>query len=186
MTTDGTEGISDASVYTTGSLVSGATQLIFFDEGTDAFMITVRSPSVDLTLNDAVALADRQAVRVPGGAAASSGGGWLSSSSWGYRVGEVFGALAAAALGVLAALALGHATAEEPGGCPHGLDPPRRPIQARRRCLPPATPGAPDAGWRPNPVQMNEELFWNGHEWAGRRRWLPGAGWVEHMPAHAP
>ena len=156
------EGISDASVYTIGSLASGATQLIFFDEGTEAFMITVRSPSVDLTLNDAVdpggptggacagecrlavggrlvlqllvGLPHRRDLRCPRRGRA----GWSGCSRTGSRHGRGRGRL------------------------PAGPGPAAPTAQAGDATYPPPPRGAPDAGWRPNPVQMNEQLFWNG------------------------
>jgi hypothetical protein len=177
LTVDGSQGIAGASVYTIGSLANGATQLVNFDHGSDVFMIAVRSPSVDLTLADAVTLATRQAAWSSGNAVASS------STSWTYRVGEIFGALAAATL--LAWLLSRWISPRYREG---------RSARAARRgrssgqgagAYPPPPRGAKDAGWLPNPVHMNEELFWNGNEWAGRRRWLPGSGWVEQTAAHA-
>ena len=139
-------------------------------------MLSVRSPSGDLALADAVTLADRQAERVAGPAAGLSGGGWTSSSSLGYRIGEIFGGLASAAL--LCWL------------LSYWITPRWRERAAVRRAAaahaanggdgayPPPPRGAPDAGWLPNPLHVNEELFWNGREWAGRRRWMHGTGSV--------
>jgi hypothetical protein len=183
VTVDGTQGIPHAAAYTFGSLAVASTQLVFFDEGTDAFMVTVHSPSGDLTLPDAVTLADRQAERVAGPAAALSGSEWTSSSSLGYRIGEIFGGLAALAL-------LGWLLS-------YWITPRWRERAAVRRAAaahaanggdgayPPPPLGAPAAGWLPNPLHLNEQLFWNGREWAGRRRWMHGTGWVERMPAKA-
>jgi hypothetical protein len=180
---DGAQGIPHAAVYTFGSLAVASTQLVFFDEGKDAFMLSVRSPSGDLSLADAVTLANRQAERVAGPAAGLSGGGWTSSSSLGYRIGEIFGGLASAAL--LCWL------------LSYWMTPRWRERAAVRRAAavhaanggdgayPPPPRGAPDAGWLPNPLHANEQLFWNGREWAGRRRWMHGTGWVVRAPAQA-
>ena len=147
-------------------------------------MMTVRSPSIDLTLPDAVALADRQAERVAGPAAGLSGSGWTSSSSLGYRIGEIFGGLACAAL--LCWL------------FSYWITPRRRERAAVRRAAAAHAANGGDGAYPPrpgesrtpdgcaNPLHVNEQLFWNGREWAGRRRWMHGTGWVERMPAKAP
>ena len=132
---------------------------MFFDEGNDAFMLTVRSPSGDLAVADAVTLADRQAERVTGQAADCRAAD-DSSSSRGYRIGEILGGLASAALLVW--------------GLSYWNTPQWRAGAAVRRAAdraranggdgayPPPPHGAPDAGWLPNPLHMNEQLFWNG------------------------
>ena len=177
LSVDGAQGIPGASVYTIGSLANGATQLLNFDQGNDVFMIAERSPSVDLTLADAVTLANQQAAWSSGKPVASS------SSSWSHRVGEIFGALAAATLLIWL---FSHWVS------PRLMEGRHARVARRKRAsgqgagaYPPPPRGAKDAGWLPNPVHMNEQLFWNGNEWAGRRRWLPGSGWVEQTPAHA-
>ncbi len=98
-------------------------------------------------------------------------------------MGEIFGALAAATL-LIWLLSLWISPRLMEG---------RHTRAARRRrvpgqgagAYPPPPRGGKDAGWLPNPVHVNEQLFWNGSEWAGRRRWMPGSGWVEQTPAHA-
>lgn len=41
-----------------------------------------------------------------------------------------------------------------------------------------------DPGWYPVRSSPNEQIYWDGHDWAGRRHWTPGAGWTEIAPDH--
>ena len=176
---DDIRSVPGASVYTSATFASGSGQMVLFAKGSDAFVITLHSPSNDLTVNDAVALAQRQDVWVAGSTSAAS---TFWSSSRAYRAGVIFGALAAAGLIVWAlsnwirprrkrTLATGAAAAVHAG--------------AAVGAYPPPPLGTREVGWHPNPLHANEQLFWNGCAWAGRRRWKAGAGWVEQVPAHA-
>ena len=53
--------------------------------------------------------------------------------------------------------------------------------QGLRSDYPSASPltGSPKVGWMMSPTKMNEQLFWNGAGWAGKRQWVSGTGWVE-------
>jgi len=44
-----------------------------------------------------------------------------------------------------------------------------------------ASAGAPpkEPGWYPVRTNPNEQTYWDGRDWSGRRRWSPGVGWTE-------
>jgi hypothetical protein len=44
-----------------------------------------------------------------------------------------------------------------------------------------ASAGAPpkEPGWYPVRTNPNEQTYWDGRDWTGRRRWSPGVGWTE-------
>jgi hypothetical protein len=46
---------------------------------------------------------------------------------------------------------------------------------------PSAATGAPpkEPGWYPVRTNPNEQTYWDGRDWTGRRRWSPGVGWTE-------
>jgi hypothetical protein len=165
--------------YTMATSTTGPLQrLVFFAQGTDAFLITVRSPADDLTTVNLVSLVVRQAGRVSGSTSGSSSSG--GNASMAHKAGEIFGVVACVAL-IIGLITIwwrprrksGLVTSRAPevrGAGAEGLYPPS-----------PAGTAAP--GWLPSPANMNEQLFWNGREWAGRRRWVAGRGWVESVPA---
>ncbi len=41
--------------------------------------------------------------------------------------------------------------------------------------------GAPpkEPGWYPVRTNPNEQTYWDGNDWTGRRRWSAGTGWTE-------
>jgi hypothetical protein len=50
-----------------------------------------------------------------------------------------------------------------------------------------------DPGWYPTRASSNEQIYWDGNAWSGRRRWAAGTGWteagaehVDEMPTSAP
>jgi hypothetical protein len=45
----------------------------------------------------------------------------------------------------------------------------------------PTGAGAPpkEPGWYPVRTNPNEQTYWDGHAWTGRRRWSAGTGWTE-------
>jgi hypothetical protein len=49
---------------------------------------------------------------------------------------------------------------------------------------PPAAATAPpkEPGWYPVRTNPNEQVYWNGADWTGRRRWSAGTGWIEVGP----
>ncbi len=53
-------------------------------------------------------------------------------------------------------------------------------IRAEGGDAPPKEPG-----WYPVRTNPNEQTYWNGSEWAGRRRWSAGTGWTEVGPENA-
>jgi hypothetical protein len=44
-----------------------------------------------------------------------------------------------------------------------------------------AAAGTPpkEPGWYPVRTNPNEQTYWDGRDWTGRRRWSPGVGWTE-------
>jgi hypothetical protein len=36
-----------------------------------------------------------------------------------------------------------------------------------------------EPGWYPVRTNPNEQTYWDGRDWTGRRRWSPGVGWTE-------
>jgi hypothetical protein len=44
-----------------------------------------------------------------------------------------------------------------------------------------ASGGTPpkEPGWYPVRTNPNEQTYWDGRDWTGRRRWSPGVGWTE-------
>jgi hypothetical protein len=177
-------GIPGASVYTVASLSSGSTQVTFFDHGTYAVWVTLRSSSYDLTSSDAATLADRQLERIAGSASVlATNGGSFGSSSLAYRAGELFGALAVVALLIWAVSYWWRP--RQHGGVTFAGGSARHASRTAAGTYPPPPLVAPEPGWVPNPEHRNEQLYWNGHEWAGRRHWKAGVGWVEQVPAHA-
>jgi hypothetical protein len=177
-------GIPGASVYTVASLTSGSAQVTFFDHGNDAVWVTLRSSSYDVTSSDAATLADRQLERIAGSASVlATNNGWFASSSLAYRVGEIFGALAVVAL--LIWVVSSWLRPRRRGGVTVVGGSARHASSTAAGAYPPPPLVAPEPGWVPNPQHRSEQLYWNGHEWAGRRHWKAGQGWVEQVPAHA-
>jgi hypothetical protein len=176
---DAVGSLPGASVFTHVTFDSGSAFLVLFAQGSDAFVIKLQSPSNDLTVNDAVALAQRQDARVTGSTSAAS---TFWSSSTAYRAGELLGALAGAGL-IIWILSIWFRPRRKRTRATIGA--PEVRARAAVGAYPPPPRGTPEAGWLPNPVYMNEQLFWNGSQWAGRRHWKAGAGWVEQVPAHA-
>ncbi len=176
---DAIGSLPGASVFTHVTFDSGSAFLVLFAQGSDAFVIDLQSPSNDLTVNDAVALAQRQDARVAGSTSAAS---TFWSSSTAYRAGEIFGALAAAGL-LIWVLSLWFRPRRK--HTPATGAAPAFGAMTAVSAYPPPPVGTREVGWHPNPLHANEQLFWNGCAWAGQRRWRAGAGWVEQVPAHA-
>jgi hypothetical protein len=176
---DNVASVPGASLYSEPMMTAGSTQLAFFTQGPYAFLITVRSPSGDLTLQDAVTLADRQAARV---SAAAAGFSASTSGSRLFRVGEVVGVLALAGL-LVWLVSMWFRPRRTSNVTPSAASPLR--ATTGSDVYPPPPWGDPESGWRPSPSNMNEQLFWDGRQWAGRRRWMAGTGWVEVVPAPA-
>ena len=42
-----------------------------------------------------------------------------------------------------------------------------------------AGPPPKEPGWYPVRTNPNEQTYWDGRDWTGRRRWSPGVGWTE-------
>ena len=42
-----------------------------------------------------------------------------------------------------------------------------------------------EPGWYPVRTNPNEQTYWNGTDWVGRRRWSAGTGWTEVGPDNA-
>lgn len=159
---------------------SNAGRLVYFAEGTDAFLITLRSPAADFTTDDLVSLVVRQAGRVSGSTSGSSSGdGLLGSSFTAYDAGRIFGVVAGVVL-VIGLVTIWVGPRRKGGVAAGGTA--VVPAAVGERPYPPSPIGPAEPGWLPNPGHMNEQLFWNGREWAGRRRWVAGKGWVESVP----
>jgi hypothetical protein len=176
--------------YTMATATMG--RVVYFAQGTDAFLISLRSPAADFTTDDLVSLVVHQGGRASGTTSGSSSGlGLLGTSFTAYDAGEVFSVVAGLVL-IIGLITIwvqsrrkrGAATSRT-GAVPTTVD---------HRPYPPAPIGPAEPGWLPNPGHMNEQLFWNGREWAGRRHWMAGRGWVVSVPpspaapapAHAP
>ncbi len=67
---------------------------------------------------------------------------------------------------------------EDESGAVGGSRAPSRQVLAENRqaghAVPPKEPG-----WYPVRANPNEQTYWDGTDWRGRRRWSAGAGWTE-------
>lgn len=179
VTTFAVPGIAGASGYTVPTATSSGTSVsghfVFFNVGGTSVQVIVVSQSGDLTVADAVTLANRQAANTP---ASSSG-----SSSPAYRAGEIFAAVAAGLVIVWAIMAVirrSRKSAPSAGAPAPVVAAPSGPRFDNNGYPRPPREGTP-IGWTMNPTNMNEQFFWNGSEWAGRRRWV-GRAWVDEQP----
>jgi hypothetical protein len=58
---------------------------------------------------------------------------------------------------------------------------PSRQVLAENRQAGQAVPPK-EPGWYPVRANPNEQTYWDGADWRGRRRWSAGAGWIEVGP----
>lgn len=179
-------GIPGASEYTVPTTTSSGTPfktyLVFFNKGDISFQVGVGTSSGDLTYSDAIALANSQAANAP--ASSNTNSSSSDSSSLPYRAGEIFGAVIVALVILWVISALIRRSRRKNPATGSALSVGSRPVVG---AYPPPPSGATEPGWIASRTNMNEQFFWNGKEWAGRRHWrAAGAGWVQEEEPVAP
>ena len=151
--------------------------VVYFNEGDISFQVGVLSQSGDLGSSNAVTLANAQAAKVPASTATGSSSSG-TNDSLPVRAGEIFAAVVAV---LVIAWVISLLIRRRRKG---SVQRPPTSVGARPGAVTGAYPAPPNAatepGWVPSRTNMNEQFFWNGTEWAGRRYWRgSGLGWVE-------
>ena len=60
-----------------------------------------------------------------------------------------------------------------------GPGPPPQVLAGNRMSGAAAPPTDKEPGWYPVRTNPNEQTYWDGNDWTGRRRWSAGTGWTE-------